>query len=69
MLCVLQAAELGKLFRKWGQLSVRATRGEKSTGLGLMIAKKIVDLHGGRIWVESQVGQGTTFHVYLPQST
>ena len=59
-------AEQGKLFRKWGQLSVRATRGEKSTGLGLMIAKKIVDLHGGRIWVDSAVGRGTTFHVYLP---
>jgi signal transduction histidine kinase len=58
--------ELDKLFRFFGTTSVRAPDGEKSTGLGLAIAHKIVTGHNGEIWVESQVGQGTTFYVSLP---
>lgn len=55
-----------RLFGKFQKLSARPTGGEVSTGLGLSIAKSIVDLHGGRIWAESEVGKGSTFNVELP---
>lgn len=58
--------ELPKLFTKFGRTSVTPTGGEKSTGLGLAIVKKIVESHGGKIWADSKVGQGSVFTVSLP---
>jgi signal transduction histidine kinase len=58
--------EMEKLFKPFQRTSVKSTAGEKSTGLGLVIVKRIVKGHGGRIWVESQLGKGSTFHVSLP---
>jgi len=59
-------AERGKLFHPFQRTSVKPTGGEKSSGLGLAIARRIVEAHGGRIGVESEVGVGSTFFVNLP---
>ncbi|MCB2156129.1 GAF domain-containing sensor histidine kinase [bacterium] len=58
--------ELPKLFMDFGRCSVKPTAGEKSTGLGLAICKRIVEAHGGHIWVESEIAVGSTFTFSLP---
>jgi PAS domain S-box-containing protein len=58
--------EIGKLFTAFGRTSVRSTTGEKDTGLGLLIVKRILEAHHGGIRVESEPGKGTTFFADLP---
>jgi signal transduction histidine kinase len=62
----ISPADQKKLFRKFARLSARPTGGETSSGLGLAIVKNLVDAMGGRVWCESELGHGTTFHVTLP---
>jgi two-component system, OmpR family, sensor kinase len=62
----ISAEESSKLFKPFQRGKAKGSAGEKSTGLGLMIVKRIVEGHGGKIWLESQVGAGTTFFVSLP---
>ncbi|GAK53629.1 histidine kinase [Candidatus Moduliflexus flocculans] len=58
--------DIGRLFLPFERSTVRATGGEKSSGLGLAIAFKIVEAHRGRLWVKTQVGAGSTFFIALP---
>ena len=62
----IRREELDRLFGAFQRLSTKPTAGERSTGLGLSICKKIVELHGGTIGVESEVGRGSCFYFILP---
>jgi signal transduction histidine kinase len=58
--------DLDKIFEEFHQVSTQKMRRRGGTGLGLAIAKRIVEAHGGQIWVESVLGQGSTFQFTLP---
>lgn len=61
-------ADQGRLFEKFYRIKRRDTLDIKGSGLGLSIVKSIADWHGGRVWVDSQIGQGSTFFMALPTS-
>ncbi|MGD8255285.1 MAG: ATP-binding protein [Syntrophobacterales bacterium] len=62
----LSEADKEMIFEEFHQVDGSSTRKKGGTGLGLSIAKRIVEMHGGRIWVESTEGKGSTFWFTLP---
>jgi signal transduction histidine kinase len=58
--------ERTRIFEQFHQVDAANTKAKGGTGLGLSISKQIVEMHGGTIWVESVLGQGSTFHMKLP---
>jgi signal transduction histidine kinase len=62
----IPAEETTRIFEQFHQVDSSDTKAKGGTGLGLAIAKQIVEMHGGRIWVESTLGKGSSFQLELP---
>lgn len=60
--------DLPKIFEEFRQVGGGSWRRREGFGLGLSISRRFVELHGGRMWVESQVGEGTSFYIALPSA-
>ncbi len=65
--CGIKEEDLGKIFENFSQVDAKQNRTVEGTGLGLSISRHLVQLMGGRIWVESVYGEGTTFILEIPQ--
>ena len=63
----IPSEDIPHLFQKFYRVDSSATRSIGGTGLGLFICKKIIELYSGRIWVESELGKGSTFYINLPR--
>lgn len=63
----IRAEDLPRLFHEFVQLDATASKRHEGTGLGLALTRRLVEMHGGRIWAESRgEGRGSTFMVLLP---
>jgi len=65
--CGIPKEHLDKVFSKFYQVDVSNTREKGGVGLGLPICQKIIDAHDGEIWIESELGKGTTVNFTLPK--
>ncbi len=65
----IKGEDKGRLFKEFEQIDSSITREYGGTGLGLVLTKRLVELHNGLIWVDSEPGRGSTFSVKLPQGT
>jgi signal transduction histidine kinase len=63
----IPASEQEKIFHDFYQVDSSLVRSTEGTGLGLSLVKKIAELHGGKVWVESELGKGSQFFLRLPQ--
>jgi signal transduction histidine kinase len=64
----IKKEDLPRIFNKYEQVSLEHPMGSSGLGLGLAICKSIVELHGGRIWADSKIGEGSIFTFQLPAS-
>ncbi len=62
----IPTADMDKLFKPFPRFSIKTTSGESNTGLRLVIVRKIIEAHNGKVWAESRLKVGTTFNISLP---